>query len=114
MFYIITHGQYHVRKTYIKEKVANLEIGVKPDIYSTYLVLFKMCLTFIIFQSILKRWGYSWDRISWKGRLVVGLISLCMFVVPIKILHMKWMRMREERLFEEKLHQAEIDREQVI
>ena len=73
-----------------------------------------MCLTFIIFQSILKRWGYSWDRISWKGRLVVGIISLCMFVVPIKILHMKWMRMREENLFKERLHQAEIEREQVI
>ena len=73
-----------------------------------------MCLTFIIFQSILKRWGYSWDRIGWKGRLVVGLISLGMFVVPIKILHMKWMRMREENLFKERLHKAEIEREQVI
>ena len=73
-----------------------------------------MCLTFIIFQSILKRWGYSWDRIGWKGRLVVGLISLAMFVVPVKILHMKWMRMREENLFKERLHRAEIEREQVI
>ena len=51
---------------------------------------------YFIFQSILKRWGYSWDRISWKGRLVVGLISLGMFVVPIKILHIKWTKMKEE------------------
>ena len=73
-----------------------------------------MCLTFIIFQSILKRWGYSWDRISWKGRLVVGLISLGMFVVPIKILHIKWMRMREENLLEERIRNAVLEREQVI
>ena len=72
-----------------------------------------MCLSFIIFQSILKRWGYSWDRISWKGRLVVGLISLGMFVVPIKILHIKWMRMREENLLEERLRNAVMEREQV-
>ena len=72
-----------------------------------------MCLTFIIFQSILKRWGYSWDRISWKGRLAVGLVSLGMFVVPIKILQVKWMQMREEKLFEDRLRDAVIEHAQV-
>ena len=72
-----------------------------------------MCLSFIIFQSILKRWGYSWDRISWKGRLVVGLISLGMFVVPIKIIHIKWMQMKEEQLLEDRLRKAMSENEKV-
>ena len=72
-----------------------------------------MCLSFLIFQSLLKRWGYSWDRISWKGRLVVGLVSLLMFVVPIKILHIKWTRMREEQLLEDVLRKAGKQHEQV-
>ena len=73
-----------------------------------------MCLSFIIFQSLLKRWGYSWDRISWKGRLVVGMVSLAMFVVPIKILHMKWTKMKEERLLEDRLRKAVSENEKVL
>ena len=73
-----------------------------------------MCLSFIIFQSLLKRWGYSWDRISWKGRLVVGMVSLAMFVVPIKILHIKWTKMKEERLLEDRLRKAESENEKVL
>ena len=73
-----------------------------------------MCLTFLIFQSILKRAGYSWDRISWKGRMLVGLVSLSMFVVPIKILHIKWTRMKEERLLADVLQEAKSKYKQVV
>ena len=73
-----------------------------------------MCLTFLIFQSLLKRTGYSWDRISWRGRLLVGLVSLAMFLVPIKILHMKWRHMKEEKLLKDVLQKAESRYKQVI
>ena len=42
------------------------------------------------------------------------MVSLAMFVVPIKILHIKWTKMKEERLLEDRLLKAVSENEQVL
>ena len=42
------------------------------------------------------------------------MVSLAMFVVPIKILHMKWTKMKEERLLEDRLRKAVSENEKVV
>ena len=42
------------------------------------------------------------------------MVSLAMFVVPIKILHMKWTKMKEERLLEDRLRKAVSENEKVL
>ena len=42
------------------------------------------------------------------------MVSLGMFVVPIKILHIKWTKMKEERLLEDRLRKAESENEKVL
>ena len=42
------------------------------------------------------------------------MVSLAMFVVPIKILHIKWTKMKEERLLEDRLRKAVSENEKVL
>ena len=42
------------------------------------------------------------------------MVSLAMFVVPIKILHIKWTKMKEERLLEDRLRNAVSENEKVL
>ena len=42
------------------------------------------------------------------------MVSLAMFVVPIKILHIKWTKMKEERLLEDRLRKAVAENEKVL
>ena len=42
------------------------------------------------------------------------MVSLAMFVVPIKILHIKWIKMKEERLLEDRLRKAVSENEKVL
>ena len=41
------------------------------------------------------------------------MVSLAMFVVPIKILHIKWTKMKEKRLLEDRLRKAVSENEKV-